>query len=389
MQFFLDELQRLREAALYRKMREVSCAPGALLCMNGMELLNFSSNDYLGLANDPRLVESACTALERFGLGAGASRLVCGNTAAHRELEEALAEFKRTEAAISFSSGYSMALGIIPALAGKGDVIILDKLCHACLVDGARLSGAALRVFPHNDLDKLQSHLVWARKKSPGAKVLLMTESVFSMDGDSAPLREIVEIKEKFGAYLLLDEAHAVGVLGDQGRGLADALGVADRVEFQMGTLGKALGVSGGYLCGSRLLIDFLINKARSFIYSTAPPPALAAAAAAAIAFLQSEEGSRRLEKLWDNIRFLSGHLPGRIEKATPQSAILPWVIGKESLALKASEELFQKGFFAPAIRYPTVAKGSARLRITLSAAHNREQLKQFADALASVAGNF
>src|SRR6187401_2228910 len=282
---FQEQLQALRAQSLHRKLREIGTAQGPEVQIVGQQLVNFSSNDYLGLANDPLLCQAATAAIAEFGVGAGASRLVSGTQSPHVRLESVLAKWKGTEAALSFSSGYAAALGTLPALVGKQDIIVLDKLCHAALIDGARLSGATLRVFPHNHLGKLESHLDWARREHPDRRVLIVTESVFSMDGDRAPLRELVGLKKRFGALLLLDEAHALGVVGPHGRGLAADEGLTRHIDVQMGTLSKALGVSGGYICGSRTLIDWLVNRARSFIFSTAPPPALAAAATAAVEF--------------------------------------------------------------------------------------------------------
>ena len=275
--FFAEELEALRKRALDRHLREITSAQGPEVIIAGRHFINFSSNDYLGLANDPRLREAAASAIDEFGVGAGASRLISGTQSPHLRLERALAKWKATEAALCFSSGYSTALGTIPALVTKNDGILLDKLCHASLIDGAKLSGAVLRVFPHNHVGKLESHLEWARREHPGTRVLIITESVFSMDGDRAPLRELVELKKRFDALLMLDEAHAVGVIGPNGRGLAAAENVSEEVDIQMGTLSKALGTSGAYICGSRVLIEWLINRARSFIYSTAPAPAIAA----------------------------------------------------------------------------------------------------------------
>ncbi len=262
------------------------------------ELLNFSSNDYLGLANDPALKEAARKAAENFGAGAGASRLICGSLAPHDELDKAIASFKGTPAALTFSSGYAAALGVICAVAGKDDVVVLDKLVHASIVDAARLSGAKLRIFAHNDLNELEDILRWANQRNATAagssrsRTLVVTESVFSMDGDLAPLREMVDLKEKYGAWLMVDEAHATGLFGEHRRGLAEELGVyPERVEIQMGTLGKALGSAGGYICGSKTLVDYLVNRARTFIFSTAPVPAAAAADRAAVELVQSAEG--------------------------------------------------------------------------------------------------
>jgi 8-amino-7-oxononanoate synthase len=383
-----DELGRLRAAGLYRELREVASGQGPTVETGGRRLANFSSNDYLGLAGEPFLREAAAEAIRRFGCGSGASRLISGSLPPHRAMEEAAARFKRAEAALSFSSGYAAAVGAIPALAGKGDTVILDKLCHASLIDGARLSGATVRVFPHNHTEKLERLLAgFARSAGPDSRCMVVTESVFSMDGDRAPLGEIVALAERFGAMTFLDEAHGIGVLGGHGRGLADALGLAGRIDFQMGTLSKALGGSGGILCARADRIALLVNRARSFIYSTAPSPASAAAAAAAIAFLESGEGERRRETLWDRIRFFSARLPERWRPAQePGSAIVPLIVGDEREAVAISAELMRLGFWVPAIRYPTVARGAARLRVTLSALHGEEEIAALCDALGRVA---
>ena len=310
-ELFQEQLQALRARSLDRHLREISSAQGPEIEIAGHRLINFSSNDYLGLANDPRLREAAIGAIGEFGVGAGASRLISGTQSPHLRLERALAKWKGTEAALSFSSGYAAALGTVPALVAKNDVILLDKLCHASLIDGAKLSGAILRVFPHNHLGKLESHLEWARREYPGKRILIVTESIFSMDGDRAPLRELVELKKRFDALLMLDEAHAIGVIGANGRGLAAAENLNEDVDVQMGTLSKALGASGGYICGSRNLIEWLINRARSFIYSTAPAPGIAAAALAAVNFLSSAEGEERRLLLWERVRSLQELLPG------------------------------------------------------------------------------
>ncbi len=377
-QFLNNSLHRIEAAGLRRSLRVMDSPQGAEVISGGRRLLNFSSNDYLGLAAHPRLVGAAQAAAAEAGAGAGASRMISGTHGHHEKLEEALARFKNSAAALTFSSGYAAALGVIPALAGEGDVLILDKLCHACLIDAARLSGAVLRVFPHNHLEKLESHLRWAREKYPRGRVLVVIESVYSMDGDLAPLREIVELKDRFGAWLFLDEAHGVGILGSQGRGLADALLVADRIEVQMGTLGKALGAAGAYVCGSAALRDFLINSARSFIFSTAPPPGVAAAACAGVDLLASAEGAERVRKL-DAVR---AELTGLLGNVAAPSAIFPVMIGDAVRAVEVSQELLAEGFFVPAIRYPTVARGTARLRITVTAEHTKNHLKRLAAAM-------
>lgn len=384
-ELFHEQLQALRARSLDRHLREISSAQGPEIEISGRWLINFSSNDYLGLANDPRLREAAIGAVGEFGVGAGASRLISGTQSPHLRLEAALAKWKGTEAALSFSSGYAAALGTVPALVSTNDVILLDKLCHASLIDGAKLSGAILRVFPHNHLGKLESHLEWARRGYPGKRILIVTESVFSMDGDRAPLRELVELKKRFGALLLLDEAHAVGVVGPNGRGLAAAENLNEDVDVQMGTLSKALGASGGYICGSRNLIEWLINRARSFIYSTAPAPGIAAAALAAVNFLSSAEGEERRFLLWERIRSVQELLPGggfnKGSKAAT-SAIFPWIVGDEQAALDLASALQSEGFLVPAIRSPTVAKGSARLRITVTASHEEDQIRSLCQAI-------
>jgi 7-keto-8-aminopelargonate synthetase-like enzyme len=297
---------------------------------------------------------------------------------------------------LSFSTGYATAIGTICALLGKDDVIVLDKLVHACIVDAARLSGANIRVFAHNDLDDLEQILKWAvansRHPLPATRhILIVTESIFSMDGDAAPLSEIVALKEKFGAWLMVDEAHATGLYGKNRRGRAEESGVSGQIEVQMGTLGKAVGASGGYICGSRPLIDFLVNRARSFIFSTAPVPAAAAAATAGIQFVKSSEGERRRRILWERVeQCRTGILPvsdsaniGDRRDACPAlSAILPVIIGDESKAVAASAALRGRDIFIPAIRYPTVARGKARLRVTVTAAHTIEEINLLAATL-------
>jgi 8-amino-7-oxononanoate synthase len=408
-----ERLDALRAQGLHRETRRVDSPQGTRIQIGDRTFLNFSSNDYLGLANEPSLKEAAVRAVEKFGAGSGASRLICGSLAPHHELEETLASFKNTEAALAFSSGYTTALGTICALLGKNDIIVLDKLVHACVVDAARLSGAKIRVFAHNDLDNLEDILKWAGINSKSqianrkSQILIVTESIFSMDGDAAPLREIAALKEKYGAWLMVDEAHATGLYGKNRRGLAEKYGASDRIEIQMGTLGKALGASGGFICGSRTLIDFLVNRARSFIFSTAPVPAAAAAATAGVRLVQSNEGERRRRKLWERVKQCGvGILPvsdlsndpadaaksqskskigDRLEACPTLSAIIPIFIGDETRAVAASAALREQGIFVPAIRYPTVARGKARLRLTVTATHTAEDISMLVAALQSI----
>jgi 8-amino-7-oxononanoate synthase len=354
------ELRELEAAGLLRTLRPLDSPAGPRVLRDGRECWNFSSNDYLGLARHPALEDALTEGVRRFGAGAAASRLVCGTLPPHRLLEEKLADAKQTQAALVFSSGFATALGAIPAIVGKDGFVLLDKLSHACLVDGARLSGATIRVFPHNDMEKLERLLVSIRAKHAGARVLVATESVFSMDGDLCPLRRIVELAENHGALLLLDEAHGFGVLGANGMGLAEREGLQGRIAFQMGTLSKAAGLAGGYLAASREWIGLLVNRARSFIYSTAPPPALAHAAITALDLIRSDEGTSRRRLLEENIGAL-GDFP---------APVIPRLLGGNDAALAASSALAEMGFIVPAIRYPTVPRGSARLRISVSAAH-------------------
>lgn len=379
----VHQLALLREQNLFRELRRVDSPQAPEIEIADRRLLNFSSNDYLGLANHPAVKRAAAAAIDKFGAGAGASRLVCGSLEPFHELEAALAQFKKTKAALTFSSGYAAAQGAIGALVGSTDIIILDKLVHASIVDAAKLSGAKLRVFAHNDLEDLEKKLKWAANtRSPAADkhILVVTESIFSMDGDAAPLREIVALKEKHDAWLMVDEAHATGIIGQNGRGLAEHFGVSHQIEVQMGTLGKALGASGGFICGSRPLIDLLVNRARSFIFSTAPVPAAAAAAAAAIQLTQSAEGETLRQGL--EARITEFHSGIGNQKPNVLSAIVPIILGSESKAVEAAKNLLTQNLFVPAIRYPAVARGSARLRVTLSAAHTVEQVSSLIAAL-------
>ena len=400
-----EDLQAIRDQGLLRTLRRVDSPQGRQISIDGQTLLNFSSNDYLGLANELALKEAARKAVDEFGIGSGASRLLSGSLAPHHQLEQALAQFKGTEAALSFSSGYATAIGTIGALLKQEDVIVTDKLVHASIVDGARLCGAKLRVYAHNDLTELEDILKWANERGadiPSAsssdpdravqpkrrrpRILIVTESVFSMDGDLAMLREIVQLKEKYGAWLMLDEAHATGLFGQYRRGLSEAFELADRIDVHMGTLGKAVGSAGGYICGSRPLIELLLNRARSFIFSTAPIPAAAAAAAAGIRFIQSEEGEVRRTQLWARVDQIKNGLIGSAWKIPViRSPIIPLRVGEEGKAMETAARLRALGIFIPAVRYPTVARGEARLRVTLTAVHSPDDIKLLLQALAAL----
>ena len=395
-----DRLQAIRAGGLHRQIRQLESAQGTRVRIAGRELLSFASNDYLGLANHPDLKRAAIRAVTEAGAGSGASRLISGSLMPHDALDQAIARFKGTQAALAFSSGYTAAIGTICALCDSSDVIVLDKLVHASIVDAARLSGAKLRVFAHNDLEKLETILRWASGAGPARlsdsgkgdplpararNVLIVTESIFSMDGDRAPLREIVALKESFGAWLMVDEAHATGLIGTGGRGLADELGVGAGIEIQMGTLGKAVGSSGGYISGSRALIDFLVNRARSFIFTTAPVPASAAAAVAGLGLIGAVEGDVLRRLLRERIAQFTEGLPGSGLGPQPVGAILPISIGPEDEAVRVSGALRERGILVPAIRYPSVPRGRARLRLTLSAAHSADDVEQVLEALATV----
>jgi 8-amino-7-oxononanoate synthase len=382
-QFLHGELKSIDEAGLLRSLRRIETPQQVEVHSGDRELINFSSNDYLGLAAHESLRMAAQDGVEALGAGAGSARLISGSQTIAHELEAALAAFKQTEAALSFSSGYAAALGVVPALVGQGDVLVIDKLVHASLVDAARLSGAKLRVFKHNDLAELETILQWASGRE--GNTLVITESVFSMDGDLAPVRDLVQLKNRYGAWLMLDEAHATGLYGEDRRGIAEEMGVADGVEVQLGTLGKALGAAGGYICGSQALIDLLVNRARSFIFSTAPVPAQLAAAKRGVELVQSNEGEALRTRLWANVDALkNGLIQQGWKLPVVRSAILPLIIGDEREALALAERLREAGVWVPAVRYPTVARGAARLRVTVSAAHQPKHL----DALLEALGN-
>jgi 8-amino-7-oxononanoate synthase len=370
-----EELASLEAEGLLRSLRPLSSPAGARVQRAGRWLENFSSNDYLGLANEPEIQEAFIEGIRLYGAGSTASRLVSGSLEAHRQLEESLAQAKHAEAALTFSSGYAASVGILSAIAGKDDFIILDKLSHASLIDGARLSGATIRVFPHNDTAQLEKRLKEIRAKSAGARIIIVTESIFSMDGDACPLAEIVEIKNRWDALLFIDEAHALGVIGEDGMGLASALKLSDQVDFQMGTFSKAAGLSGAYCALSHSWQRLLVNRARSFIYSTAPPPALAHAALHSLNWMRSEAGKKRREMLRERIDRLAPDHP---------SAIIPIILGPSETALAASSTLEEKGYLIPAIRFPTVPRGKARLRLSLSAVHSLEVIQSLKETLSA-----
>ena len=380
---FHELLDQFRQKSLFRELRTIEEIQGSLVEIGGRSLVNFASNDYLGLSQHPLVTAAAKTAIDQFGAGSGASRLISGTNQLHTLFEEQIAAFKGTERALLFGTGYAAAIGTITSVVGPGDAVILDKLAHACLIDGAKLSGASLRVFPHNNAEKLKHHLTWARQTYPQGKTLVVTESIFSMDGDFGDLATVVDLKTKFQALLLVDEAHATGVIGPHGAGCLAALGLTRQVDVQMGTLSKVLGASGGFICGSKMLIQFLVNRARSFIYSTALPPSSAAAASAALEIIRGEEGDTLRSRLRGNVRLLVECLtstPGPVPD--PISPIFPLVIGDEERTLRLAAILYTNGFLTPAIRYPTVGRGRARLRIAVSSSHGLEQIQSLSKTI-------
>jgi 8-amino-7-oxononanoate synthase len=379
-----DELlAQLREKSLFREIRTIDEVQDVVVRIGDRFFVNFAANDYLGLSQHSFVKAAAKEAIDRFGAGSGASRLITGTEYPHTQFEAEIAAFKSAEKALLFNSGYAAATGTVTSLVGPGDVVILDKLTHACLIDGAKLSGASVRVFPHNNMAKLRHHLIWARETYPQAKTLVVTESIFSMDGDFGNLQAIVDLKTEYQALLLVDEAHATGVIGPRGAGWIAALGLAGQVDIQMGTLSKAFGASGGFICGSKTLIQLLVNRARSFIYSTALPPSSAAAASAALEIVRSAAGDTRRSRLWSNVRLLAKCLtPDPRNIPDPISPIFPVMIGDEQQSLELARTLYAKGFLAPAIRYPTVGRGSARLRIALSSLHSPDQIQSLTKAI-------
>ena len=382
------ELESIRGSGLWRELRCIESVQGSQIYHNGKKLINFSSNDYLGLAGHHTLTEAAKHAIDRFGVGSGASRLVCGSLEVHHELEEALARWLKAEAALVFSSGFAAAQGVISSIIGSGDVVVIDKKVHASTVDAVKLSGAKLRVFKHNDLSSLEKILKWADKRN--SRVLTIAESVYSMDGDSPVIEDLVDLKERYGSWLMLDEAHALGCYGESGGGLALKSNLSEKIEIRLGTLGKSIGVAGGFICGSKKLVDLLVNKARSFIFSTAPSPIASAAALAGVKLVQSEEGDARRDKLWKCVaQFQKGVSSQGWPVAPASSVILPLILSEESNAMLAANLLRDCGFYIPAIRYPTVPRNESRLRITLSANHSQDEiaalLKAFSDLIVEV----
>jgi len=376
LQTVLDDLADRR---LLRRPAVLESPVGPTVTVDGREVVCLCSNDYLGLAADEAVKAAAIEAVRRWGVGAAASPLVCGTTQVHRDLEARLATFKQTEAAVVTSTGWMANRVAIHALAGPGDLVLCDKLSHASILDAARSSGATVRSYAHGDPARLATLLT--RHRASYERCLIATDSVFSMDGDVALLGDLVALKEQFGARLLIDEAHATGVLGERGRGVAEAAGVEDRIDVVVGTLSKALGALGGFVAGPTVLIDVIRNTGRAFIYTTALPPAVCAAAMAALDIIEAEPDRR--ERLLASAEQLRGRLRADgVDTLNSATQIVPIVIGDAGEALAASAALLDEGFLVPAIRPPTVAPGTSRLRVSLSSAHDPEDMGRFADRL-------
>jgi glycine C-acetyltransferase len=383
--YITDQLNELRAKGVAPKFRVLEGEQKPVCIFDGREVINLASNNYLGLTTHKSLRKAALDAIKRYGAGAGAVRTIAGTMKIHMDLEEQIARFKNVEACVVFQSGFTANAGTVSAVLGKEDLIISDELNHASIIDGARLSKATIKVFKHKDVKDceriLQEHLEFPGKK------LIITDGVFSMDGDIAPLPELCDLAEKYNCIMMVDDAHSSGVLGRGGRGTVDHLNCHGRVHIQVGTLSKAIGAMGGYVAGSRDLIDFLYLRARPFLFSTSHPPATVAACQAAFSLLDSPEGERLVKKLWANTKMFKRELKKRgFQFKVSETPIIPIHVGDAAKAFEFSKKLFDAGVFAPAVGFPTVAEGKARLRAIVSATHKREQLLRAADILAEVA---
>ena len=379
--FFREEIETLRRKGLLRRLRQVESPSSSRIVVEGKSYLNLSSNNYLGLSTHPKVKEAAAQAIQRYGVGTGASALISGHTQLHQELSEKIAHFKGVEAALIFSTGYMANVGTLSALLEDGALVYVDRLSHASIIDGCRMSKATLRVFPHRDTQFLAHRL---ERVTSRQKVLIVTDGVFSMDGDLAPLPEMVRLAKQHGAMVMVDDAHATGVLGRSGRGTLEHFGLEGQIPIQMGTLSKAVGVFGAYVAGSQDLMTFLLNRAKSFIYTTALPTPLVAASLAALDLIEKEPLIR--QQLWDNRAYYEEGVKSlgynTLQSETP---IIPLLVGESSLALEMSEQLLAHGIFAPAIRPPTVPQGMARIRTSVMATHTRDDLDYALEVLKKV----
>jgi len=369
--FLEKEIDELKEKHLYRKLIVLETAQGPRIKINGRDIINLCSNNYLGFLNHPKLKIRAKEAVEKFGIGSGAARGIGGTMALHEKLELKLASFKKTEASLTFQTGFMANQGTIQALMGRGDIIFSDELSHACIIDGCRLSRAEIKVYPHNNMNALRKLL---KESQDSSRKLIVTDSIFSMDGDIAPLPEIVELAEEFRAITLIDDSHATGVFGKNGRGTTDHFNLHGKIDIQMGTFSKALGSLGGFICGSKTLREFLIHRARPFLFSTSAPPLIAATSLAALEILEDEP--EIIDNLWSNVNYFKNKLSTLgFNTGKSQSPIIPIITGKSSLARQLSTRLFEEGIFAQGIGYPTVPEEKSRIRIIITASHNIQDL--------------
>ncbi len=377
-----EQLQAWREEGAYQRLRELQSACEPVCRFDGREVINLASNNYLGLANHPKLVEAALDATRKFGVGSGAVRTISGTMTLHLELERRIAAFKRVEAAVVFQSGFTANAGTVAAILGKEDHIVSDELNHASIIDGARLSRASIHVFPHRDAAAAERILAGLNSQ-PGRK-LLITDGVFSMDGDIGPLPELAAAAGRHGAIMMVDDAHASGVLGRNGRGTVDHFDLHGRVDVQVGTLSKAVGVLGGYVCGSRNLIEYLYHRGRPFLFSTSHPPAVAAACLAAFDILEGEP--ERIANLWSNTRYFKERLSALgFDTGASETPITPVMVGEAKTAHEFSRQLFEEGLLATGIGFPTVPRGKARIRTIVTATHTRAQLDRALEILERV----
>ena len=382
LQYLTDELNSLREQKLYQKLRILETEQRPVSRFDGREVINLSSNNYLGLTTHAKLRRRAIEATEKYGVGSGAVRTIAGTMSIHMELEEKIAKFKHVEASVVFQSGFTANAGTVSAILGKEDVIISDALNHASIIDGCRLSRAEIKVFPHKDVTACED--VLKGLASHKGHKLLITDGVFSMDGDIAPLPDLVQLAEKYGCIMMIDDAHSSGVLGRNGRGTVDHFNLHGRVDIQVGTLSKAIGALGGYVCATHDTIDFLYHRARPFLFSTSHPPSVAATCIAAFEILDQEP--RLVEQLWSNTRFFKAGLQ-KLGFNTGQSEtpITPVMVGEAALAHEFSRQLFQNGVFAMGIGFPTVARDKARIRTIVTATHTEAELSKALDIMGAV----
>jgi len=381
--FLSEQIESWKKAGTYQTLRQLQTACQPVCRVDGKEVINLASNNYLGLAGHPKLIEAAVEAARKYGAGSAAVRTIAGTMSIHLELDRRIAAFKQVEACVVFQSGFAANAGTVAAILTPEDHIVSDELNHAIIIDGCRLSKAKIHVFPHKDVAAADRILGELDGKS--GRKLLITDGVFSMDGDIAPLPALVEVAERHGAIMMVDDAHASGVLGRNGRGTVDHFGLHGRVDIQVGTLSKAIGVLGGYVCGSRSLIDFLYHRARPFLFSTSHPPAVAASCLAAFDILESEP--ERIENLWNNTRYFKSALAAAgFSTGESETPITPIMVGEARTAHAFSNALFEQGVFATGIGYPTVPQGKARIRTIVTAAHTREQLDRAVEILTRVA---